>query len=154
MRLIDGSRRLWQFLAPGEHICLNDLQSKSQTIWSVWVAAKTVSHERMVRGILPKQAGLIQSMSLDVCERERDMQKRERESKMVIWSEVRNETCHSKLEPCCLNYSGPLLKEQSAHGGEESGQRALVLSKKSERQTEGEFRGIGQTREVIYSGSR
>lgn len=46
------------------------------------------------------------------------MHKRDRQSegkwgrKMVIWSEVRNETCHSKLEPCCLNYFGLLLKEK------------------------------------------
>lgn len=58
---------------------------------------------------------------------------------MVIWSEVRNETCHSKLEPCCLNYSGLLLKEQSACGKKKNVGSEHVLSKKSERQTEEEM---------------
>lgn len=127
---------------------------QKQTFRSYWVPAKTVSMSAWLEESSTNRPGLIQSISPNVRERERDMQKERGESKMVIWSEVRNETCHSKLEPCCLNYSGLLLKEQSAPWKKKKKVgRERVLSKKSERQTEGEM-GKRKTREVIYSGSK
>lgn len=114
---------------------------------------KTVSMSAWLENSSTNRPGLIQSMLMNVWGRKRHAV-RKGESKMVIWSEVRNETCHNELEPRCLNYSGLFLKERSGRPGkEEVGSERIVSEKRDERQTEGEMGGR-RTPLVPYSGSR
>lgn len=119
-----GSWCAQRFLVPTKYICLNDLQSKNKHLGLFVYPQKPLEESSKNR--------LIQSISLNVSERRRHAEGKG-ESKMVIWSEVRNETCHSKLKSCCLNYSGLLLKGQRVCG-KRNGQR--------------------KKREAIYSGSK